>query len=199
MKNLILSAFEPFGKDNINSSALVMEMIPDICGSVRIEKVILPVVFKTAYEVLIDFIGRSNPDFVLCLGQAGGRSKLTLETIAVNVNNAESPDNRGQIMRDKTIIAGGEVAYSTRLPVIKMVAACSTDLAASSYSAGTFVCNDLFYRMLYDERNGSLKYKTGFLHLPYTEHFGKMPFIESKNQAETVMAMISALGDENGQ
>ncbi|MBN2883132.1 MAG: pyroglutamyl-peptidase I [Clostridia bacterium] len=195
MKSLVLSAFEPFGNDDINSSAIVMDMIPDVCKTVSITKVVLPVVYKTAWAVLTEAIQRVKPDFVLCMGQAGGRSKISLETIAVNINNSESPDNQGQILKDNTIITGGEIAYSSGLPVFRMLAACDTELAVASYSAGTFVCNDLFYRMLYDEQNGTKESKTGFVHLPYTEHFGRIPFIASNKQVETIIAMISALED----
>ncbi|MBN1624074.1 MAG: hypothetical protein JW903_06870, partial [Clostridia bacterium] len=181
--------------DDINSSAIVMDMIPDVCKTVSITKVVLPVVYKTAWAVLTEAIQRVKPDFVLCMGQAGGRSKISLETIAVNINNSESPDNQGQILKDNTIITGGEIAYSSGLPVFRMLAACDTELAVASYSAGTFVCNDLFYRMLYDEQNGTKESKTGFVHLPYTEHFGRIPFIASNKQVETIIAMISALED----
>ncbi len=198
MKNLLLSAFEPFGDNELNSSEIVMAMIPDICGEVRVSKVVLPVVYETAFKSLLKIICKEKPDFVICMGQAGGRTKLSLERVAININNSESSDNRGQIFKDRTIITEGETALISSLPVFDMLAACGEEVAAISYSAGTFVCNDLFYRMQNEEAKGNTGYRSGFLHLPYTEHFGKMPFIDSVKQAETIIAMVSALGDKNG-
>ena len=198
MKDLVLSCFEPFGNDEINSSAIVSAMIPECCGNVRVTKTILPVVYKKSYEILYELISEVKPDFVICMGQAGGRKKISIEKIAVNINNSTSSDNKGKVFCDEIIISDGGLAYAASLPVLKMLQACNSEFAEISYSAGTFVCNDLFYRMLYNECKSKEKHHTGFLHLPYTEHFSKMPFIESNKQAEAIMAMIAALGEDNG-
>ena len=186
------------GDDDKNSSLIVLNMIPDVCGDVEVVKIILPVVYKTAYLLLTEYVQTVSPDYVLCMGQAGGRKKISIERIAVNINNSSAPDNDGQILTDKAIVADGQAAYITDMPVFDMMGACDEDIVSTSYSAGTFVCNDLFYRMMYQENHGEKEFVTGFLHLPYTEHFGKIPFNDSKKQAETVISMISALGDRNG-
>jgi len=195
VKSLILTAFEPFGDNEINSSQVVLEQIPDISGNVSIKKMLLPVLYNEAYAVLMENICGSTPDFIICMGQAGGRKSICIERIALNINDSRNPDNNGTIKTDSLIEFAGKTAYMTGLPVFKMMAGVSNKNVKTSYSAGTFVCNDIFYRLLHDYSENRLDSKIGFIHLPYTEHFCKMPFINSKIQAETVASMISVLGE----
>lgn len=198
MKNLLLTAFEPFGNDYINASEIVLGKIPDVIGDIRVKKVLLPVVYKKAYESLAGIIKKENPACVICMGQAGGRNTITIEKIALNVNNSMMADNEGNVRLDQSIIDEGELAYTSTLPVSSLLLACKGDIVSTSYSAGTFVCNDLFYRMMHDIRNSSLNCKAGFIHLPYTEDFGKMPFIDSRIQADAITSMIASMGELNG-
>lgn len=198
MMNLLLSAFEPFGNDDINASEIVIEKIPDVIGDIRIKKIILPVVYEKAFDLLSSHIRKFKPDFVICMGQAGGRSNITIEKVALNVNSSMMADNEGNVRLDQSIMTEGDLAYTSTLPVSNLLLACKADIASTSYSAGTFVCNDLFYRMMHDIRVSSLNCKAGFIHLPYTEEFGKMPFIDSRIQADAITSMIASMGEYNG-
>ena len=198
MMNLLLSAFEPFGNDDINASEIVIEKIPDVIGDIRIKKIILPVVYEKAFDLLSSHIRKFKPDFVICMGQAGGRSNITIEKVALNVNSSMMADNEGNVRLDQSIMTEGDLAYTSTLPVSNLLLACKADIASISYSAGTFVCNDLFYRMMHVIRVSSLNCKAGFIHLPYTEEFGKMPFIDSRIQADAITSMIASMGEYNG-
>lgn len=133
------------------------------------------------------------PDAVICMGQAGGRKKISIERIAVNINNSQMPDNGGIIKTDATIKDKGPSAYFTNLPYKKMLE-LSKDDAVISYSAGTYICNDIFYRLMDYINTVNPHIKGGFLHLPYTEHFGKMPYTDLKTQVRVAEAMLEALG-----
>jgi pyroglutamyl-peptidase len=194
MSHVILSAFEPFGNDDMNSSRIVIDMIKGKCGANEIRKIILPVVYEKAFNILSEHIYDLAPEYVICLGQAGGRSKISVERIAVNINNSNTPDNEGSLRKDLVIDDSGQMAYMTDIPVVEMKNMCP-DTAVTSYSAGTFVCNDIFYRLMHNRRKGIIESKIGFIHLPYTEHFGKIPLIESRIQARSVEAMLSVLGE----
>jgi pyroglutamyl-peptidase len=194
LKKILLTAFEPFGGSDINSSAMVLDKVKNKDRDAVITKMTLPVLYAKAFEMLKELIEEVEPDFVVCMGQAGGRDKICLERIAVNVNNSASPDNDGVIKTDKTIIAGGDAAYNTNLPYRKMVDAAG-DYAAVSCSAGTYICNDVFYRLMNYIKTEDMQILGGFLHLPFTEHFGKMPYIDLEKQADIVGMMLSALGD----
>ncbi|HRX42309.1 MAG TPA: pyroglutamyl-peptidase I [Clostridia bacterium] len=198
MKNLLLSAFEPFGNDDINASEIVIEKIPDVIGDIRVKKILLPVVYEKAFDLLSSHIRKFKPDFVICMGQAGGRGKITIEKVALNVNSSMMADNEGNVRLDQSIMTEGDMAYTSTLPVSNLLLACKGDIASISYSAGTFVCNDLFYRMMHVIRVSSLNCKAGFIHLPYTEDFGKMPFIDSRIQADAIISMITSMGELNG-
>lgn len=197
MNTLLISAFEPFGKYDINSSSIVLDILPQVIDNINVKKIILPVVYGKAFDILLKYANEIKPDYIICMGQAGGRKSILLERIAVNVNNSEASDNSGTILRDKTIIQDGNAAYMTKIPVLDMLLECNSAIARTSYSAGAFVCNDIFYRCLHHYVENK-DVNVGFLHLPYTQHFGKMPFIDSNEQADSIVKMISALGDKNG-
>ena len=130
-----------------------------------------------------------HPDIVLCVGQAGGRSNMTVEKIAVNLMDARIPDNRNQQPLDQAIAEDGENAYFAKLPVKAMVKAMKdAGIPASvSYSAGTYVCNDLMYRVLYliDKKYPSMR--GGFVHVPFLpEQVLEMPAGTPSMSAETI-------------
>ncbi|MDX1359383.1 MAG: pyroglutamyl-peptidase I [Clostridia bacterium] len=194
MRKILLSAFEPFGGSDLNSSAMVLEKISLMDRDAVITKMTLPVLYEKAFYLLKDKIKQVNPDAVVCMGQAGGRNKVCVERIAVNINDSSAPDNGSTIKTDETIIQGKPAAYYTNLPYKKMVAATG-DEAAVSYSAGTYICNDIFYRLMEYIETEDLHITGGFLHLPFTEHFGKMPYIDLEKQADIVWTMLQAMGE----
>lgn len=166
---LLITAFEPFGEDPMNSAEEVLGRLPDsLCGA-RIIKATLPVVFGRSLQVLHEILMCEHPDAVLCLGQAGGREALTPERVAINLNDARIPDNAGQQPADEVIFGDGPDAYFSTLPVKSMVSAIrSAGIPAEiSNSAGTYVCNQTMYGLLYFISHEFPGIRGGFLHLPY--------------------------------
>lgn len=195
-KKILVTAFEPFGGLELNSSALVLEKLKQKYKNIEVMKLQLPVLYKEAYDILEKTIEELSPDVVICMGQAGGRKKISIERIAVNINNSLSKDNSGITKIDDTIKNNGPSAYFTNLPYKQMLSA-SGNAVVMSYSAGTYICNDIFYRLMDYIITDNPGIKGGFLHLPYTEHFGKMPYTDLESQVSAVESMLAALGEIN--
>jgi len=168
MKALV-AGFEPFGADAINPSGEAVLRLPSRLGDLTIETRIVPTVFGRAIAALEDAIAATRPDIVLCVGLAGGRAELSLERIAINVDDARIPDNDGQQPIDRPIVAAGPAAYFTGLPVKAAVAALREAglPAIVSNTAGTFVCNHIFYGLMHLVASRRLPVRGGFLHVPY--------------------------------
>ena len=166
---LLLTAFGPFGGEQVNPAQEAVRLVPDRVGGVDIIKCEVPTVFDGSVEVVAQAIGRHRPDAVLCVGQAGGRDALTPERVAINLDDAPIPDNAGRQPVDCTIFPDGENAYFSTLPVKAMAEAMrQAGLPAKvSYTAGTFVCNHLMYGVLYTLDKGYPGIRGGFLHVPY--------------------------------
>ncbi len=168
MKALV-TGFEPFGGEPINPALDALERLPARLGALTIATRVLPAVFGQALDVLEEVVRATAPDIVLCVGLAGGRAALSLERIAINVDDARIPDNKGRQPIDLPVVAGGPAAYFTTLPIKAAVAALrDAGLPASvSNSAGTFVCNHVFYGLLHLAATRRLDLRGGFLHVPY--------------------------------
>ena len=166
---ILLTAFEPFGGEKINAAQEAAALVKNEIAGARIVKMDVPVVFGKSIEAVISAIRKERPDAVLCLGQAGGRTGLTPERVAINLDNARIPDNEGNQPVDRPIYADGAPAYFSTLPVKAMVRAIQqAGLPASlSNSAGTFVCNHLMYGILYHMSQSWPETRGGFMHLPF--------------------------------
>lgn len=129
----------------------------------------IPTVFHESISVLTSAIKKEEPDIVICIGQAGGRTQITPELVAINVNDARIPDNQNKQPIDEPIYEDGPVAYFSNLPVKNMVQQCIAAgiPAALSYSAGTFVCNHLFYGLMHYIHTEASHIRGGFIHIPY--------------------------------
>jgi pyroglutamyl-peptidase len=168
MKALV-TGFEPFGADAVNPSREAVLRLPGRLGDLVIEPRILPTVFGRTIAALEDAVVTTQPDIVLCVGLAGGRAELSLERVAINVDDARIPDNDGQQPIDRPVVADGPAAYFTGLPV-KAAAAALREAglpAIVSNTAGTFVCNHLFYGLMHLIASRRLPVRGGFLHVPY--------------------------------
>ena len=163
VKRVLLTGFEPFNNSSLNPS---QEVIRNIAHKSLVGQEVLPVTFSTASRKLIELIDLHQPDVVISLGQAEGRSQITPEQIAINLDDAKIADNEGEILRERKIIDGGPDAYFTTLPIRRIVERLQTDgiLASISLSAGTFVCNHLFYQLQHHCKGK--KIASGFIHLP---------------------------------
>ena len=168
MKALV-TGFEPFGGDCVNPALEALRLLPPRLGVLEIATRVVPAVFGQAIDALEDALGAIIPDVVLCVGLAGGRAALSLERVAINIDDARIPDNRGQQPIDVAVVAGGPAAYFATLP-IRAAAAALRDAglpATISNSAGTFVCNHLFYGLMHLAATRLPGLRGGFLHVPY--------------------------------
>lgn len=163
---ILVTAFEPFGGSKRNASLDTLEALPGTIGNCEIVKLVLPVVFDRCAEILREKIAETHPDAVICLGQAEGRGMITPEYVAVNVKHAVSPDNAGQTFRLAPIAENGPDAYLTTLPADAMTENMkNAGIPASiSFTAGTYVCNNLMYHAIH--HCTPLGIRAGFIHLP---------------------------------
>src|ERR1051325_3821962 len=168
MKALV-TGFEPFGADAINPSGDAVLRLPSRFDDLTIETRIVPTVFGRAMATLEDAIAATQPDSVLCVGLAGGRAELSLERVAINVDDARLPDNDGQQPIDRPIVATGPAGAFPGLPVKAAVAALREAglPAIVSNTAGTFVCNHIFYGLMHLVASRRVPVRGGFLHVPY--------------------------------
>ncbi|NLU70122.1 pyroglutamyl-peptidase I [Streptomyces sp. HNM0574] len=168
---VLVTGFEPFGGESENPSWLAARLLADGSPDTepRVTAVQLPCVFGAAIERLRAAVAEHRPELVLCLGQAGGRTGLTVERVAVNVDDARIPDNAGAQPVDEPVVAGGPDAYFAPLPVKACVAASrAAGVPASvSQTAGTFVCNHVFYGLAHLAATEHPGLRGGFVHVPY--------------------------------
>lgn len=166
---VLVTGFDPFGGASVNPAYEAVRLLPDEISGNRIVKKEIPTVFGKDEIVLREVIREESPDVVICVGQAGGRSGMTVEKVAVNLMEARIPDNEGNQPLDTPVKEDGDTAYFAKLPVKKMVQAMKDHQipARVSYTAGTFVCNDIMYRLLYMIDRVYPDMLGGFVHVPY--------------------------------
>ncbi|MFO1446578.1 MAG: pyroglutamyl-peptidase I [Opitutaceae bacterium] len=169
---VLLTGFEPFGGEAINPSEGVSRALEGaIIAGTRIVARVLPCVFREASTVLIDSVETLRPRAVICLGQAGGRNGITVERVAINIDDARLPDNRGGRPIDEPIVADGPVGYWSTLPIKAIVEDLRKAgvVASVSQTAGTFVCNHVFYSLMHhvSTRSSVNLVSAGFVHLPW--------------------------------
>ncbi len=185
---MIVSAFEPFGDDQLNSSLLVLNELPDELQGERIEKVVLPV-RASAADMLAHCIVAHGARMIVMLGQAGGRNRIMVERIAINCDDYGIADCDGNIVRETKIIEGGADGLFTTLPyaaIIKDVQELGVDIAMSN-TAGTYICNHVFYVV----RHMFPSLTAGFIHIPYLECQGKAPFVTKKDAVDAIAQALS--------
>ena len=193
MKKLLITGFEPFGGEATNPSWDAVCQLPSEIGGYVLTKLRIPVVFGKAAETIITTAKEMQPDVILCIGQAGGRSAITPELVGINLRHASIPDNDGNQPQDEPILAGGNNAHFSTLPVRKMVAAIN-DMGISaqvSYSAGAYVCNDVLYTLLSHFQSSDTK--VGFIHVPYSTDQQKTPAMALADIAKGLMAAIESI------
>ncbi|EKO3692640.1 pyroglutamyl-peptidase I [Vibrio metschnikovii] len=167
MFKVLLTGFEPFGEDSLNPSQALLNAKEQLhVTGVEVIGCVLPVVRYQAAEVAINAIKTHQPDLVLMFGQASGRGVITPERVAINLDDYRIADNAGHQPIDEAIIADGPAAYFTTLPVKAMVEDLQqAGIAAEvSHSAGTFVCNHLFYAVQHYLSQHDIP--SGFIHIP---------------------------------
>ena len=197
MKKLLITGFEPFDGEEMNPSWEAVSRLPKEIGGYTLTKLRIPVVFGEAAEQVLAAAEEVRPDVILCVGQAGGRSAITPELVAINLRHARIPDNKGNHPQDEPIIEGGENAYFSTLPTRKMAEAMSAAgiLSQLSYTAGAYVCNDLLYTLLAHFQNTQTK--VGFIHVPYAKEQGKAPSLEMAELVRGLTVAIENMETEN--
>jgi len=168
MKALV-TGFDVFGGEEVNPSALAVRKLKRRVGGLSVQTVVLPTSYARSAISLRGAIHEARPDIVLCVGQAGGRTELCLERVAINVQDARIRDNDGKQPVDRPVVRGGPAAYFSTLPIKACVAEMRlAGLPASvSNTAGTFVCNHIFYALMDMAERHNLSFRGGFLHIPY--------------------------------
>ncbi len=164
---LLVTGFEPFGGETVNPAWEAVQRLPERIGAWELTKLQVPTVFGSAAECVLSRAQTLLPDAVVCVGQAGGRRAVTPELVAINLQYASIADNRGQQLQDVPCVLGAPNAYFSTLPVRRMAEAIrAAGLPGElSYSAGSFVCNDLLFRLLH--RYDGTQTRVCFIHVPY--------------------------------
>ena len=169
MKTVLIFGFEPFGGRKINTSEAIARTVGDLTiGGHAVVGVVLPCVFGTATTALARHIRRIKPTIVIGFGEAAGRPVITPERVAINVDDARIADNAGARPIDRPVVRGGPAAYFSTLPVKAMVRAMRRRGASAQVSdtAGTFVCNHVFYGLMHHIARHHLRVRAGFIHVP---------------------------------
>jgi pyroglutamyl-peptidase len=169
MKTILLTGFEPFGGDALNpSEEIARQLNGTVIARHSVAGALLPCVFGAALKELKHQIKLHEPVLVVCTGQAGGRAEITPERVAINIDDARMPDNAGQQPIDKPVVKGGPAAYWSTLPIKAIVQALRKRgiPSAVSQTAGTFVCNHVFYGLMHELQSWP-GVRGGFIHLPY--------------------------------
>ena len=194
---IIVTGFDPFGGEKINPSIECVKALPDIEG-VELIRLELPTVFKESAKRLNEVINDVKPDAVLSVGQAGGRAGITMERIAINVDDARISDNISQQPIDETIQTEGEAAYFTTLPIKRIVKAIrEAGISAEvSNSAGTFVCNHIMYQSLFAATKADKPFKAGFMHIPFIpEQTTDKPSLPLEESTRALQIAIETIRD----
>lgn len=173
MKTVLVTGFEPFGGEPVNAAWEVVQCLTsiDVADATVVVRQ-LPTVFTASLSALDSAIQDTEPDVVLCVGQAGGRSAVSVERIGVNLDDARIADNEGQQPNQETIVTGGPEGYFSTLPVRKIVEAIREQgiPVEESWSAGTYVCNHVLYGLQHILHRPEWRERGvigGFIHIPY--------------------------------
>ncbi|AOM83442.1 pyroglutamyl-peptidase I [Salisediminibacterium beveridgei] len=204
--NLIVSGFETFGDLSKNPTidilhALEQEQVEDV----TLTTVILPVVYQSCFHSLNDLIDDINPDAILCLGVAAGRSSIQPERIGINLEDlsaeGQGPDNNGDRPIERKILEETPDAYFSTLPNAAITAEIQAREIPStvSNSAGTFICNTVLYRLMHKINSESRNIPAGFIHVPATPDMvtkrPDLPSMHLDNQVEGIRRAIQVIRD----
>jgi pyroglutamyl-peptidase len=195
---ILLTGFDAFGGASLNPSWLVVKELDghQIAGH-RVVAALLPTVFGKSLHRLQALLQQHQPALVICLGQAGGRSAISLERVAINMDDAPLADNAGGQPVDTPVVPSAPAAYFTTLPIKAMLAALQREGVAAevSQTAGTFVCNHVFFGLMHAlATQPSLRHtRGGFVHLPYLPEQGAPSMAQGEMVRGLRLALRSAL------
>ena len=193
---ILVTGFDPFGGEPVNPALEALQRLPATLGAHTIERRPLPTVFHRSLDVLGDAVRTLRPDMLICVGQAGGRAELSIERVAINIDDARIPDNDAQSPIDQPIVPGGPAAYFTNLPLKAMVQALGDAgiPAKVSNTAGTFVCNHVFYGAMHLVATEFPAMRAGFIHIPFLpEQVARHPGQPSMAVETVIAGLICAI------
>lgn len=170
MSHLLLTGFEAFDGDRVNPSGEVAKQLDGrSIGECAVKGLVLPVQHEAARAMVAPHLAAPGLAAVVHLGLAGGRARIALERVAVNVMDYSRPDAHGQVLRDVACVPDGPAAYLATLPIRDVLAALAADgiPAYISNTAGTYLCNDVSYTTLHALARAGRSIPAGFVHLPY--------------------------------
>jgi len=165
---IIITGFKPFMSHDVNPTEEIISILPGQIYGNEIIRLLLPVEFDNSFDVLKEAIIKYKPNVVIALGLAGNRKAISLERVAINVDHSTAPDNIGNTPNHKTIIKSGMNAYFSTLPLDDIVLKLKQKNinVEISNTAGTYVCNNLFYHLMNYIEENNLNIKAGFVHVP---------------------------------
>lgn len=166
---ILVTGFDPFGGEKVNPAYEAVKLLPDTIAGAEIIKLEIPTVFSKSGPAVEAGIEEHHPDVVINVGQAGGRSCVTIERVGINLAEARIPDNAGETPMDEPLQADGAPAYFATIPV-KAIVQNIRDHGIPchiSYSAGTYVCNCVMYNVLHLAATKYPNIRAGFIHVPY--------------------------------
>ena len=198
MKRVLLTGFEPFNNATLNPSKEVVEKINH--RSI-VAKEVLPVVFSKAAKRLIELIEEVKPEVVIALGQAEGRPQINLERVAINYMHGQIADNEGVFALSGEISKDAPAAYFSTLP-LELISQSLTAVkipVAISLSAGSFLCNHIFYSMQHHLHGKGAH--SGFIHLPLiseqSNEFPNLATIELKMMLKAINTILDVITEDH--
>ena len=191
---ILVTGFTPFGGEQIIPSWEAVRRLPNRIGGAELIKHEIPTEFDASGAALHKLLTELRPDAVLCVGQYGGANCIRVERVAINLRDARIADNAGKQPTDEPVVAG---AYFETIPTREIVDALREQNipAQLSYSAGTFVCNNLLYCALHESAQGYPAMRCGFIHVPYLPEQTRDGSAPSMSLALMVEALTSAVGE----
>ena len=197
MMKILVTGFDPFGGEKINPALETIKRLPDTILGAQIIKLEIPTVVGKSLAKIKEAVEKENPDVVLSIGQAGGRSEITVERIGINIDDCRIPDNEGNQPIDEPVVKGGPAAYFVTIPIKAIVENIKAHNIPASISntAGTFICNHVCYGVahLAAARTAAGKpMKSGFIHIPFLPEqvIGK-PALTPSMSLETIVSGIT--------
>lgn len=195
MKTVLLTGFEPFGGETVNPSYDIIERLDSTMFDANIVKLRVPTVFGQSEQTILKAIEDTQPEIVIMLGLAQNRKEISLERVAINVDDARIPDNKGFMPKNRPIVSSGPAAYFSTLPIHEMEKALKKKgiPVKISNSAGTFVCNHVMYHVLHEGFMNDPNMKAGFIHLPQFPEQARlksMPYSMERSQMEHALGYI---------